>query len=73
MPELGVYLVKSGFERRDRRRFDVFGRIEIRFAGAETADVDSLRFHRLRFAVDREGEGGSELGGARRNFHGCGS
>ena len=72
MPELGVYLVNPAFKRVDRRRFDVLRRIEIRFARAETANVDALGLHRFRFAVDRESEGGSQLSGACGNFHGVG-
>src|SRR5207245_10933742 len=49
--------------------FDVLGRVEIRFPGAETADVDSLRFHRLCFAVDRQRERRSHLSCAFGNFH----
>ncbi len=60
---------KAGFQRGDRCRFDVLRRIEIRFARAETADIDSLGFHRFRFAVDRKRERRSQLSGARGNFH----
>src|SRR5205085_11730817 len=49
---------ESRFERGDRRLLDVLRRIEIRFARAEAADIDAFGFHRFRFAVDRESEGG---------------
>ena len=70
MPELGVYLVNPALQRVNRRLLDVFRRIEVRFACAKSADVDTLRFHRFGFAVDREGERRSELSGAAGNFHG---
>ncbi len=44
---------EAGFQRRDRCCFDVLGRVEIRFARAEPANVDSFGFHRFGFAVDR--------------------
>src|SRR5215472_17248185 len=52
--------------RSDCRLFDVFGRIKIGFARAETADVDSLRLHRLRLDVDRKRERWSQLRGSDR-------
>ena len=61
---------EAGLERSDRGRLDVLRRVEVGFAGAEAADVDAFAFHRLRFAVDREGERRGQLGSARRNFHG---
>src|SRR2546430_16658544 len=53
---------EARLQRFDRSLLDMLGRIEIRFARAETAHVDSLRFHRFRFAVDRKREGGGQLG-----------
>ena len=71
MPELGVYLVNPALKRLDGGRFDMLRRIEIGFAGAESADVDPFGLHRLGFAIDRKRQGRGQLGGARGDFHGC--
>ena len=65
MPELGVYLVKSASQRGDRGRFDVIGRVEVRFAGAEAADIDAFRLSSPWLWLSmRESERRSELSGA---------
>ena len=56
-------------QRLDRRLFDVLRRIEVGLAGAESADIDALGAHGLGFAVDGEGERGSELNGVGREVH----
>ena len=66
----GRIFCKSGLQCFDRGLFDVFGGVEIRFARAETANIDAFGLHGFGLAVDRERERRSELGGAFGNFHG---
>ena len=49
---------ETRFQRRDARRLDMLRRVEVRLARSEAADIDAFGFHRFRFAVDRESEGG---------------
>ena len=56
---LDTVLSAFSFERGNGGRFDVVRSVEIRLAGAKATNIDSLGFHRLRFAVDREGKGRS--------------
>ena len=43
---------ETGFQRLDCGPFYMLGRIEIRFACAEAADVDAFGFHGFRLAID---------------------
>ena len=65
----GCVFCKSGFKRIDSGFFYVFGRVEIRFARAEAANVDAFSFHGFGFAIDRERKRWTELSGAFGNFH----
>src|SRR5437867_12379163 len=68
--EAGCVFGKAGLQSIDSGFFDVLGRVKIRFACAETAHVNAFSLHRFGFAIDRESERGSQLGGAFGNFHG---
>ena len=43
---------EAGFQGRDRRRFDVFRRVEIGLACTEATNIDAFGFHRFGLAID---------------------
>ena len=69
----GCIFCEPSFQRLNRRPFDMFWGIKIRFACAEAANIDPFGFHGLGLAINRECERRTELSGTFGNFHGSGT
>ena len=69
----GCIFCEPSFQRLNRRPFDMFRGIKIRFACAEAANIDPFSFHGLGLAINRECERRTELSGTFGNFHGSGT